>query len=102
MLQQNYRCIDLYDQKKLIGIYGLWIPTKYYAGKHLEVDNVIILPEYQNKNIGTKLMQWIDTFAKENDCVANELNCYVKNDKAHKFWKKQGYKVIALHFQKKI
>ena len=71
-------------------------------GKHIELDNIIILPEYQNKNIGTKLMAWIELYAKENNCVASELNCYVGNEEAHRFWKKEKYELIALHFQKKL
>lgn len=102
MIKQNYQCIGIFDKKQLIGICGIWILTKYYVGKHIEPDNVIILSEYQNQNIGKKLMNWIYDYAKKNDCVASELNCYVNNDKAHKFWEKEGYKVIGLHYQKKF
>jgi len=101
MIQENYQCIGIYDDKKLIGICGIWILTKYYVGRHIEPDNIIILPEYQNQKIGSQLMQWIDIFAKENGCEASELNCYIGNTQAHKFWEKEGYEVIALHFQKK-
>lgn len=101
MLQEGYQCVGIYLHEKLIGICGLWILTKYYVGKHIEPDNVMILPEYQNQGIGKKLFQWIDNFAKQNGCVASELNCYVGNKKAHKFWEDEGYEVIALHFQKK-
>jgi len=101
MLKQGYLCVGLFDNNKLIGICGLWILTKYYVGKHMEPDNIVILPEYQNKNIGTKLMVWIDNYAKEQGCVASELNCYVGNKDAHRLWEKEGYEVIALHFQKR-
>ena len=102
MMQQNYQCIGVFDDEKLIGICGIWILVKYYVGKHIELDNIIILPEYQNKNIGTRLMTWIELYAKENNCVASELNCYVGNEDAHRFWRKEKYELIALHFQKKL
>ena len=102
MIKQSYQCIGIFDDKQLIGICGIWILTKYYVGKHIEPDNIIILPEYRNKNIGKKLMIWIDEYAKENDCEASELNCYINNTKAHKFWEQEGYEVIALHYQKKF
>ena len=102
MITQNYHCVGVFDKEKLMGICGLWILTKYYVGKHMELDNVIILPEYQSQNIGHELMNWVNTFAKEQGCVANELNCYIGNKEAHKFWEKEGYDVIALHFQKKL
>lgn len=102
MLTQGYKCIGIFDGDYLIGICGIWILTKYYVGKHIEPDNVIISPEYQNQNLGTKLMAWIYDYAKRNGCVASELNCYINNKEAHKFWEKEGYEVIALHFQKKF
>mgnify|MGYP002713322719 CR=1 FL=1 len=101
MLTQGYKCIGIFDEDKLIGICGIWVLTKYYVGRYIEPDNVIISPAYQNKNIGTKLMIWISEYAKENGCIASELNCYVNNKRAQKFWEKEGYEVIGLHFQKK-
>lgn len=102
MLEQDYKCIGIFDKKQLIGICGIWILTKYYVGKHIEPDNIVLLPEYRNNNIGKDLMTWIYKYAVENDCEASELNCYVNNTKAHKFFEKEGYKVIATHFQKKF
>ena len=102
MLGQNYRCIGIYDNEKLIGICGIWILTKYYVGKYIEPDNVVILPEYQGQNIGKQLMQWIYDYAQKINCVASELNCYVGNKKAQSFWEKEGYEVIGLHYQKKF
>ncbi|WP_373034259.1 GNAT family N-acetyltransferase [Sulfurovum sp.] len=102
MIKEGYQCVGAFDNDKLIGICGLWILTKYYVGKHIEPDNMMILPEYQNQKIGSKMMQWIYGYAKNNDCVASELNCYINNKAAHNFWEKESYKVIALHFQKDL
>lgn len=101
MLTQGYKCIGIFDENELIGISGIWLLVKYYVGKHIEPDNVIILPKYQSKNIGHELIKWIDEYAKSIGCVASELNCYVGNQRAHQFWEKEGYEVVALHFQKK-
>ncbi len=101
MVTQGYKCIGIFDGETLIGVCGIWILTKYYVGRHIEPDNVIITPEYRGKNIGHELMIWIEEYAKANGCVAGELNCYVGNQRAHRFWEKEGYEVIALHFQKK-
>ena len=102
MLNEGYQCVGAFENDNLVGICGIWILTKYYIGKHIEPDNMIIHPEYQNKNIGSELLQWIETFAKEHNCVASELNCYVNNEEAQKFYKKKNYDIIALHFQKKL
>ncbi|MBW1296105.1 GNAT family N-acetyltransferase [Aquimarina litoralis] len=102
MIAQGYECIGVYNNDELIGISGLWFLTKYYVGKHVEPDNVFILPEYQGKGIGELMMNWIFDYAKSKGCVASELNCYVGNKNAHRFWENQGYKKIAYHFQKEL
>lgn len=110
MMQSNYQCVGVYDtsaslstsNEKLIGICGLWTLTKFYIGKHLEPDNVIILPEYRNKGVGELMMTWIDNYAKEQNCDAIELNAYIENTKGLEFWKKTGFYIRGHHFQKLV
>lgn len=101
MQQRNYVCAGVYDQDRLIGICGLWILNKYYVGKHIEPDNVMILPEYRNQGVGEQMMEWVYAYGREQGCVASELNCYVTNDKGIRFWLNQGYRIIGFHCQKK-
>jgi len=102
MVAQGYKCAGLYDDDKLIGICGLWILTKYYVGKHFEPDNMVILDEYRSKGLGKQLMAWVYAYAKSQDCIASELNCYLSNERGHTFWEKEGYKIIAHHYQRPI
>lgn len=102
MVAQNYECVGVWESGKLIAISGLWIMTKYYVGKHIEPDNVIVLPKYRNEGVGEQLMQWIYEYGRKQGCVASELNCYLGNESAHRFWQSQGYESIAMHFQKKL
>ena len=110
MLQNNYQCIGVYDtsaslstsKENLIGICGLWTLTKFYNGKHLEPDNVVIHPDYRNKGIGELMMTWIDNYARQNNYELIELNCYVENLKGVEFWKKTGFTIRGHHFQKII
>jgi GNAT superfamily N-acetyltransferase len=110
MMQNNYKCIGVYDtsaslgtgNEKLIGISGIWTLTKFYIGKHIEPDNVVIHPDHRNKGIGELMMKWIDNYAKEQNCDAVELNAYVENTKGVEFWKKAGYHIRGHHFQKLI
>jgi GNAT superfamily N-acetyltransferase len=102
MLHRGYQCVGVYDGDRLVGISGLWILTKYYIGRHIEPDNVVIHPDYRNKGIGELMMEWIYNYGREQGCVASELNCYVSNSGGVKFWHNQGYKIIGFHFQKKL
>ena len=102
MLKNNYECVGVYDGENLIGISGLWILTKYYVGKHIELDNVYISREYQGKGLGKQLVHWILDYGKSKGCIASELNCYVGNAKGNKFWEEMGYEKIGYHFSRKL
>lgn len=100
MTGHNYKCVGVYDNENLIGITGFWILYKHYVGKHIEPDNVIIHPDYRSKGIGELMMNWLYTYAKNEGCLAVELNCYVSNHKGVRFWIQQGYRIIGYHMQK--
>ncbi|MFT4204650.1 MAG: GNAT family N-acetyltransferase [Chitinophagaceae bacterium] len=102
MVGQGYLCVAAFEGKTIIAISGLWMQTRFYAGKFIEPDNVVVAPAYRNKQIGQKLMQWIIAFGKANGCVASELNCYVSNSRGQKFWIDQGYSILGFHFQQKF
>lgn len=102
MLLQQYQCVGAYHGDRLIGISGIWMLTKYYVGKHVEPDNVFILPEYQGKGVGQQLLEWIFSYAKSEGCTASELNCYTGNTAGQRFWEKQGYELVAFHYQKQL
>lgn len=104
MVEQGYRCAGLFltQNGELIGICGLWILTKYYVGRHIEPDNLIILPQHRSKGYGEVLMNWVFEYGKKEGCTSSELNCYTENKKGNAFWEKLGYEKIANHYQKKL
>lgn len=102
MVGQGYQCAGIYSGHNLIGICGLWIMTKYYVGKHIEPDNVVILEKYRSNGIGKQLMAWVYEYARSQGCIASELNCYLTNEKGQLFWEKEGYKKIGYHYQRAI
>jgi len=102
MADQGYQCAGLYDDGRLIGICGLWILTKYYVGKHIEPDNVVIQEEYRSRGLGKRLMAWVHEYGKLQGAIASELNCYLPNERGNAFWEKEGYRKIAWHCQRPI
>lgn len=102
MATQSYKCAGVYLNGELVGVCGLWILTKYYVGRHIEPDNMVILPEHRSQGLGHRLMAWVHDYAKSQGCIASELNCYLSNAHGHAFWEKEGYKKIAYHFRRDI
>lgn len=102
MLERGYQCAGIYHNEKLVGVCGIWILTKLYVGRHIEPDNVVMDPEYRDKGPGESLMKWVEDYARSQGCEALELNCYIQNAKGQKFWENLDYKVLGMHYQKKL
>ena len=102
IIKQNFKCIGIYFNKDIVGVCDIDIFYKFYAGKILELDNFIILPNYRNLDIGKKFIVFIEDFAKKIDCDVIELNSYSNNLKAHKFFKSNTFNVIASHLKKRL
>jgi GNAT superfamily N-acetyltransferase len=100
MVSQGYRCAGAYSGDRLVGICGMWILIKYYVGRHLEPDNVVVLEDCRSMGVGRRLLAFVHEYARSQGCIASELNCYLKNGKAQKFWEREGYRKIAFHYQK--
>ena len=100
MLKDGYQCLGVYDKDELIAICGIWVLNKLYVGKHVEPDNVFVLPGYRSSGVGKLMMDWVFNYALEIGCDASEVNCYIKNEKGIQFWNNQGYKAIGYHMQK--
>ena len=100
MVGQGYQCAGLYSGRNLIGICGFWIITKFYVGKHIEPDNVFILPEYRRQGLGGKILSWLHEYGQTQGCEASELNCYLDNEAGNRFWEEQGFRKIGYHYQK--
>jgi GNAT superfamily N-acetyltransferase len=102
MSTQQYKCVGMYLDNHLIGIAGMWFMTRHYSGRSIEPDHVIIAPEHHNKGYGKILFDWIDTYAKENNYQAVELNSYVRNARSHKFYFNLDFEILGFHFVKNL
>ena len=98
----TYHCFGLYQDGKLVGVSSGWITIRFYSGKQLEIDNVIIDDAIRSAGFGKILLEHIEAWAKERDCKTVELNTYISNSRSHKFYFNRGYVIAGYHFQKFI
>lgn len=98
----TYYCFGLYKNQDLIGVSSGWITVRLYSGKQLEVDNVVIDGNVQSQGYGKMLFEFIENWAKENECKTIELNTYVQNSRSHKFYFNLGFSILGYHFWKQI
>jgi len=98
----TYHCFGLWQNHKLVATSNGWITVRFYSGKQLEVDNVIVDPDLRSQGVGKYFFTHIQDWALQNDCKTIELNTFVQNSKSHKFYFNEGYKILGFHFQKQL
>jgi GNAT superfamily N-acetyltransferase len=98
----NYFSFGVYKDNVLVGISGGWLTERLYSGKQLEVDHFVLDPNFRSLGLGSILLRYIETWAKNQECITLELNAYVGNSRGHKFYFQNGYKILGFHFQKNL
>jgi glucosamine-phosphate N-acetyltransferase len=80
-----------YDTKKIIGCGTIIIEQKFIhkCGNVAHIEDVCILPEYQSKGYGKKIIEQLIDISKVSDCYKIILNC---NEKNKGFYEKCGFK----------
>ena len=94
---QGYQCLAVFDGDSVIGVCGIWVTTRFYCGKQVEVDNVVVSGDYRGKGIGKLIMEQVYKYAESIGCGTVELNAYVRNYNAHKFYINEGCRIIGYH-----
>ncbi|HEY4110586.1 GNAT family N-acetyltransferase [Puia sp.] len=96
----TYHCFGLWQAGKLVAMSNGWITVRFYSGKQLEVDNVIVDPTLRSQGVGKYFFACIQDWAHQHECKTIELNTFVQNSKSHKFYYNEGYAILGFHFQK--
>ena len=96
----HYNCFGFYQEDQIIGLVGCWTSIRIYSGKQLELDNVIIDKSVRAVGYGSQMLDRLEKWAISQEYESIELNTYVENSGSHKFYFKQGFKILGFHFQK--
>jgi ribosomal protein S18 acetylase RimI-like enzyme len=102
MLEFNYRMVVLEDNGKVIALSGIWVESKLYCGKYIEMDNVVVDENYRNKGIGKILTDEVIKIGKQENCNVAMLDAYLENTGAHSFYEREGFIKKGFHFVRKI
>ena len=59
MSGEGYQCAAAFVNVGCVGAAGIWLGTRFWCGRYLDVDNVIVDPQYRGAGIGQQLMDWV-------------------------------------------
>jgi ribosomal protein S18 acetylase RimI-like enzyme len=103
MVKSNYFQIFIRNNEKhLVAVSGIWLATKLYCGKYLEMDNVVVDEAYRSAGLGKILYEKSLEIAMENNCKVLMLDAYKENTRAHEFYEQKGFVKRGFHFIKKL
>jgi GNAT superfamily N-acetyltransferase len=98
MLPNGYRMVAIYEGDTCLGLSGIWVGTKIYSGKYLELDNVVVDAAQRSKGVGQFMYDFILEIARREGCEMLMLDAYRENEKAHAFYERQGFIKRGFHF----
>lgn len=102
MLPMGYKQILVLDGERSVGMAAYWLITRLWCGKTLDVDNVVVHPDYRNRKAGQAILDYMNAKAEAEGCTRMVLDAYVSNHKAHRFYFRDGYEITGFHFTKKV
>jgi len=102
MLAHGYRMVAVLDDEVCVGISGIWVATKIYSGRYLEMDNVVVADTHRSQGIGKLLTDFVEKLAISEGCETIMLDAYLENEKAHAFYEREGFAKRGYHFLKRI
>src|SRR5690242_17632986 len=68
MLAAGYRCIGAYRKKKLVGVMGFWVGYRFWCGKYIDIDNVIVDKKLRSQGVGRQMIRWVEKEGKRLRC----------------------------------
>ena len=87
----GYLMYGYIHDEKIVGFLSL-----YKDGGIMNISDIVILPEYQNRGIGSRLMEFAEEKARELNCTRIALGMIYDNIPLRKWYEKRGFQTVKL------
>ena len=95
----NVKSFVLKEDKWVIGIGNIILNknTKFAHALHIFIDS-----KYRNKGLGTKMLQYLEALAKDDNMITISINVMPKNKSALKLYEKMGFKKLKSNREQEL
>lgn len=100
MLNANYQQIIVVKDNLTIALTGVWIATKLWSGKYIEIDSFVVHEDFRGQKIGDILIDEVHKIAREVNANQIVLDAFTTNFAAGKFYINHGFVPKGFHFVK--
>ncbi|MBP6127716.1 N-acetyltransferase [Flavobacterium sp.] len=100
MLKANYQQVIVTKNNKTIALTGVWIATKLWSGKYIEIDSFVVDEDFRGQKIGDILIKEVHKIAEKEGANQIVLDAFTTNFTAGKFYINHGFQPKGFHFVK--
>ena len=80
------------DQKVIGTLHLIFLPSiSYQGGLRAQIESVRVDRKYQNRGIGSEMMNWTVQSARERGAHIMQLTTHTSREDAHRFYEKLGF-----------
>lgn len=100
--KDNYRLYALYDQQEIVAVVGFKPMITLYYGRFVWVCDLVTDNIYRSKGYGEYLLNYVHTWATNNEYESVALSSGIQRHQAHRFYEeKMGYEKVSYVFKSK-
>lgn len=99
MIAAGFRMIAVLENKKTIAVCGFRVGRRFYCGKFLHIDNMIVASAFRSQGIGNLIIEWMRKEAKRLDCDVLLADTYINNTSAQRFFEREGFYKRGYHLK---
>lgn len=99
---QGYHILALEDAGRIPSAAGFRIVEFLAWGKIMYIDDLTTLPEARGRGHAGRLLDWLDSHARSEGCVAVHLDTGYARHAAHRVYLKHGFELNCHHLMKPL
>lgn len=98
----GYRLAAGFDEETVCCVAGYRVGEFLAYGKILYVDDLVTDEAARSRDFGAMMIGWLSEEARRNGCDQLHLDSGVQRHAAHRFYFREGMKIMNYHFSKSL
>lgn len=95
---EGYQLVFVDHPDGVVAVAGFRTGENLAWGRFLYIDDLVTLPAYRSKGIGSRLLAWLRAHAINRGCRQLHLDSGLQRKDAHRFYEREGLSATGYHF----
>jgi ribosomal protein S18 acetylase RimI-like enzyme len=100
--QSGYTILGLMEKGRCVAVMGFRLLADFVHGRHLYVDDLVVLPELRSKGLGAACLAHAERIARERGLDSIRLCTGVDNEAGRRFYEREHYTAKAVAYKKRV